>query len=143
MKATLKVEDIIFNTRAEAEDALWKLEEYAKTYGSACVSELYELAGLGGSFLATKYMWLPHQLKSCTVLRVGDGYIIDLPPASHDGSTTKVTYRDYYSKKPTPKPEPLTITINTDELTDFEFVLSETFKCIRTISDRPVYISMI
>lgn len=143
MKAFLKVEDVIFSTRADAEDTLFKLQELAKTYGSARVSDLYDLIGLCSSYLSNNYIWLPHSLNRCKVLRVRDGYIIDLPTASLDGSTAKITYRKYETKKPDPKPEPLTITINTDEIADFEEVFAETFKYVHTITDRPVYISII
>ena len=146
MKALLKVDDIIFNSCVDAEDILSKLREIGEEYGVVHVSDLYDLVGLECSYLMSKYVWMPNQLKGRLVYRAREGWVIGLPPASQDGSTTaKVTYREYSSKKPDPKttPEPLTITINTDDIDDFDSVLAETFKYVHTITDRPIYISII
>lgn len=146
MKASIKIEDIVFSTRAEAETVLFKLQEQAKIYGSARVSDLYELSDLACSYLMDRYIWLPNSLRGINVVSVTDGYMIDLPPASLIGPTNaKVTYRSYNDKKSDSNKtkEPLTITINTDDIKDFDAVLAETFKYVHTITDRPVYISII
>ena len=52
-----KVDDIILDTREDAEKVVDQLNEVVDTYGSASVSDLYELVGLQGNFKDNKYGW--------------------------------------------------------------------------------------
>ena len=140
---TFKVEDIIFATRAEAEEALFKLEEQAKTYGYVSMSELYDMAGLAADYGASQYIWVPHSFKDSHVCRVRDGFIISLPLAVRKPmpATPKVTYRSYSPPKPKVTPKPLTISVDVS-VDDLDDVLAKVFQYAQTVTDREVKIDI-
>ena len=72
--------DIILETRGEAEDVLTRLDELIDSYGVAKVADLYDLVGVSGEYTDNKYGWT--NIRSAHVDRVRDGgYIIKLPKA--------------------------------------------------------------
>ena len=78
-RARLNFDDIILETRWEAEEVLSHMVDLIENYGVASVADLYELVGITGSFTDNKYGWT--NLNSATVTRVRDGYLINLPNA--------------------------------------------------------------
>jgi hypothetical protein len=73
-------DDIIIETRGEAEDVLGRLVDLVDAYGVATVADLYQLVGMTGSgFTDAKYGW--DNLSSASVSRVRNGYLIVLPRA--------------------------------------------------------------
>ena len=79
-RARLNFDDIILETRGEAEEVLSHLIELVENYGVASVADLYELVGITGSFTDNKYGWT--NLSTASVSRVRDGYLLNLPNAS-------------------------------------------------------------
>lgn len=73
------IQDIIFQSRGEAEEVLGNLVDFIVDYGVATVADLYDLVGITGPFTDNKYGWT--DLSSATVVRVRDGYLINLPRA--------------------------------------------------------------
>ena len=73
-------QDIIFESRGEAEEVLSNLVDIVIDYGVATVADLYDLVGVTGSFTDNKYGWT--DLKSASVVRVREGYLIQLPKAA-------------------------------------------------------------
>ena len=73
------IQDIIFETRGEAEEVLGNLVDFIVDYGVATVADLYDLVGITGPFTDNKYGWT--DLSMATVVRVRDGYLINLPRA--------------------------------------------------------------
>lgn len=73
----LKLEEIIFDTREEAEKTLDSLLNISACYGIATVSDLYALAGITSTLTDDKYGW--NNLRSVKVCKRHDGYIINLP----------------------------------------------------------------
>lgn len=73
-------DDIILDSRGEAEEVLSHLVDLTEDYGMATVSDLYDLVGMTGSFTDNKYGWT--NLSNATITRVRDGYLIDLPKTS-------------------------------------------------------------
>lgn len=73
------IQDIIFETRGEAEEVLGNLVDFIVDYGVASVADLYDLVGITGPFTDNKYGWT--DLSMATVVRVRDGYLINLPRA--------------------------------------------------------------
>lgn len=71
--------DIIFDNRGDAEDVLDNMQELIDTYDMVTVADLYDLAGLTGSFTDNKYGW--NNIRTAKVVRVRDGYKLDLPRA--------------------------------------------------------------
>lgn len=73
-------DDIIIQGRGEAELVLEQLEEIIAAYGVANVADLYDLVGITGrSFTDNKYGWT--DIRNAKVVRVRDGYILQLPRA--------------------------------------------------------------
>lgn len=70
-------DDIILETRSEAEDVLSNLVDLVVDYGSASVADLYELVGVSPEFTDNKYGWT--DLRSASYTRVRGGYLLNLP----------------------------------------------------------------
>jgi hypothetical protein len=70
-------DDIILETRGEAEDVIDHLIDLIDEYKVASVADLYELVGLTGSFTDNNYGWT--NLSTAQPRRVRDGYLLDLP----------------------------------------------------------------
>lgn len=69
--------EIILETRGEAEEVLSQLVDLTIDYGIASVSDLYELVGITSEHTDEKWGWT--ELRSASVSRVRDGYLINLP----------------------------------------------------------------
>ena len=71
-------DDIIFDSRGEAEDVLDHMEDVMAAYnGVVTVADFYDFAGVTGTWTDNNYGWT--NLSRATVRRTRDGYIIDLP----------------------------------------------------------------
>jgi len=69
--------EVVLDTRGEAEDILSRLVDLTIDYGQATVADLYDLVGITGDFTDNRYGWT--DLRSASVSRVRDGYLINLP----------------------------------------------------------------
>lgn len=72
-------DDIILNTRAEAEEVMLQMTELLDRYGIVSVADLYDLVGITGNYTDNHYGWT--QLRSAEVIHVRDGYLLKLPRA--------------------------------------------------------------
>lgn len=72
-------DDIILESRGEAEEVLSRMDDLIATYGLVSVADLYDLVGLTGSYTDNKYGWT--DIRSADVIRVRDGYMIRMPRA--------------------------------------------------------------
>lgn len=71
-------DDILFETRGDADLVLDQLESAIANYGIASVADLYDLAGITcRSYTANKYGWT--DIRTAKVVRTRDGYILQLP----------------------------------------------------------------
>lgn len=70
-------EDVILESRREAEEVLNRMEDLIDTYGVVSVADLYDLVGISGNYTDNKYGWT--NLRSAGVERTRDGYLIYLP----------------------------------------------------------------
>lgn len=75
-------DDIVLDSRGEAEEVLSQLSDLAYDYGQATVADLYDLVGISANFTDEKYGWFKGDLRSAGVRRVRDGYLLELPRAS-------------------------------------------------------------
>lgn len=73
-------DDILFDTRGDADYVLDQMFEILDNYKMVRVLDLYDLAGLTAPFTADRYGWT--NLRSARVDHVRDGFIIKLPKAS-------------------------------------------------------------
>ena len=72
-------DDIILDTRREAEEVLDRMQDLIDNYGMVSVADLYDLVGINGSYTDNIYGWT--HLRSADVQRVRDGYLLKLPKA--------------------------------------------------------------
>ncbi len=72
-------DDIILSTRGEAEEVLERMDELMEKYGLVRVADLYDLVGVTGNYTDNKYGWT--NIRSATIARVRDGYMIRMPRA--------------------------------------------------------------
>ena len=63
----------------EARDVLARMDELIDTYGMVSVADLYDLVGISGNYTDNKYGWT--NIKSARIVRVRDGYRIEMPRA--------------------------------------------------------------
>ena len=72
-------EDYVITNRGEAEDVLSRMDEMISVYGMVSVADLYDLIGVTGNYTDNKYGWT--DIRSASVVRVRDGYIVKMPKA--------------------------------------------------------------
>ena len=73
-------EDIVLETRGDAEELLCQLDEAIEKYGVISVADLYDSVDLPHNFTDNKYGWT--SLRTAEVVRArGGGYILKLPRA--------------------------------------------------------------
>lgn len=72
--------DIIFNSRGDAESVLDAMHDILNQYLVVSVADLYDLSDVSiDNYMANKYGWT--DLSRAEVVRVRDGYVIKLPRA--------------------------------------------------------------
>lgn len=72
-------DDIILETRGEAEEVLSRMDELVETYNMVSVADLCDLVGATCKYTDNKYGWT--DIRSAHVIRTRDGYMIKLPKA--------------------------------------------------------------
>ncbi|NSJ25482.1 hypothetical protein [Blautia glucerasea] len=72
-------DDIILETRGEAEDVLTRMDELIETYGVVSVADMYDLVGKTCNYTDNKYGW--KNIRTAEPIRVRDGYMLKLPKA--------------------------------------------------------------
>lgn len=70
-------DEIVLNSRTEAEEVIDQLFEVVNRYGAATVADLYDLVGLAGTHQDHKWGWTT--IRGAGVSRTRDGYLLDLP----------------------------------------------------------------
>lgn len=76
-RATHNFDDIVLETRGEAEEVRDQLLFLIDEYGDASVADLYSSVGITGSFTDNRYGW--SNLSTARIIKVRDGYLLDLP----------------------------------------------------------------
>jgi hypothetical protein len=76
-RGTHDFDDIIIATRHEAEEVVRRLYDIIESYEVATVSDLYELVGITSNYTDNKWGWT--ELPGAGVVRVRDGYLLELP----------------------------------------------------------------
>lgn len=72
-------DDVILESRGEAEDVLMRMDELIDVYGIVSVGDYYDLVGIQGDYTSEKYGWT--NIRNAQVVRVREGYMIKLPRA--------------------------------------------------------------
>lgn len=77
-RASHDFDEIILNSRVEAEEVLERLQDIIDKYEQVSVDDLYEMVGVKGDYPDAKYGW--YDLRDARVTRVrNSGYLLDLP----------------------------------------------------------------
>lgn len=76
-RARQNFDEIILDSRGEGEEVLSRLTDLCVDYGQATVADLYQMVGITDQFTDNKYGWT--SLANASVVRVRDGYLIELP----------------------------------------------------------------
>lgn len=77
VRSAYSYDDIILETRGEAEDVLTRMDELIDTYGIVSVADMYDLVGISGNYTDNKYGWT--NLRNAEPVHVRDGYMLKLP----------------------------------------------------------------
>lgn len=72
-------DDIVLDSRGEAEEVLARMDELIDQYGIVSVADLYDLVGVTGNYTDNKYGWT--NICNAEPIRVRDGYMLRLPKA--------------------------------------------------------------
>lgn len=72
-------DDIVVETRGEAEAVLSRMDEIMEEYAIVRVADLYDLVGITGDYTDNKYGWT--NIRNASIVRVRDGYKINMPRA--------------------------------------------------------------
>lgn len=80
LRAGYNFNDIVLETRGDAEEVLDQMDGMLEAYGVVCVADLYDLVGLPHNFTDNKYGWT--SLRAVDIVRTRDGYILKLPRAT-------------------------------------------------------------
>lgn len=72
-------DDIIFNTRADAEAVREQMDDMIDRYGVVTVADLYDMADLTAPYTSNRYGWT--SIRTADIVRGRDGYVIKLPRA--------------------------------------------------------------
>lgn len=73
-------DDIVFETREDAEKALDAMEAIVKKYGVVSLADVYDIVGRAATtYIASKYGW--RSVNDAKVVRCRKGYYIKLPKA--------------------------------------------------------------
>lgn len=80
-KARFDYDDILFESRGEAEAVRDQMEDVIGRYGYVTIADMYEMANLSAPYTSNKYGWM--NIRSAEIVHArGGGYIIKLPKAA-------------------------------------------------------------
>lgn len=72
-------DNIVIETRSEAEEVLTRMDELVATYGVVSVADFYDLVGVTCEYTDNNYGWT--DIRRATIVRVRNGFMIKLPKA--------------------------------------------------------------
>lgn len=76
-RARHEFDEIVLQSRQEAETVIEQLYEIVSKYDTATVSDLYDLVGIRGTHVDHKWGWT--DMRGAGVVRVRDGFLLELP----------------------------------------------------------------
>lgn len=78
-RTSFNYDDIIFDTRGEAEYVRSQLDDVMATYGMVRVADLYDLVGLSCDYTHNNYGWT--NIRNAEIRPTRDGYLLAMPRA--------------------------------------------------------------
>lgn len=79
-RSRFEYDDIVFQTRSEAEAVRKEMLAVIERYGFVTVADMYDMADLTAPYTSNNYGWV--NIRNSEPVRVRDGYILKLPKAS-------------------------------------------------------------
>ena len=76
-RAAHDFDEIILDTRREAEEVLSRLYDILSKYEVVTVSDLYDLTGIDSNYTDQDWGWT--ELRGSQIVNVRNGYLLDLP----------------------------------------------------------------
>jgi len=76
-RAVHDFDEIILETRAEAEEVIDRLFNRIEEFGMVSVADLYDMVGVTGTYIDLKWGWI--DFRGARVSHVRGGYLLDLP----------------------------------------------------------------
>lgn len=76
-RSVYEPDDIVLDSRVEAETVLDRMNELIDTYGIVSVADLYDLVGKSCDYTANNYGWT--NIRNAEPVRVRDGYLLKMP----------------------------------------------------------------
>lgn len=76
-RAVHDFDEILIETRGEAEEVLDRLQDLIDNYEMATVADLYDLVGITGTYTDDKWGWV--DIRTASVHQVRNGYLLNLP----------------------------------------------------------------
>lgn len=70
-------DNIVLESRGEAEDVLTRMDELLATYGMVSVADMYDLCGVTPQYTDNNYGWT--NIRNAQIVRIRDGYVIKMP----------------------------------------------------------------
>lgn len=70
-------DEIVLQSRAEAEEVIERMYDIVAKYDTATVADLYELVGIRSTHVDNKWGW--SDMRGAGVARVRDGFLLELP----------------------------------------------------------------
>ena len=143
--------DFYFKYEKEASLFVERAREIAKEYGSATLSDLYDLRGGPSCYANSKISWSVYSIKNNVYVKYNNDlecYIVSFPEPyfnkvdNKKGETTTTPKSYVVKKKSETSSEPLNITICMDLLEDPFEVVHEIFDMTNKIKDRPAFITI-
>lgn len=78
-RARFDYDDIVFESRPEAEAVREEMNNVIERYGFVTVADMYDMAELSQPYTSNRYGWT--NIRTAEVVRVREGYILKLPKA--------------------------------------------------------------
>lgn len=72
-------EDLVFQSRGEAEDVRSRLDEAIDTYGMVSVGDMFDLAGISCNYTDYNYGWT--NIRNAEIIHIREGYLLKMPKA--------------------------------------------------------------
>ena len=79
LSSRFNYDDLIFESRGEAENVRDQMDAMIDRYGVVTVADMYDMADISAPYTSNKYGWT--NLRNADIIRVRDGYVIKLPRA--------------------------------------------------------------
>lgn len=76
-KPRIDFDEIVYESRGEAEMVLDEMKDRIREYGMVTVSDMYEMSGLSQPYTSNKYGWT--NISTAEIERTRDGCVIKLP----------------------------------------------------------------